>query len=283
MSIVSKFVSPKLGPNNEILSLLPMATREKIRARPQDPSIQTPVSIHTVSSVNISASEAIDLGFAGVVSFNEKLSGTYFLVDMVGYSHEQPGEPDSIIETQYYGYGARFCVKAWDLKAETKVNLEMVAAGCTVNASSSVVAVNTVGININAIAQITPLLSFNMGSFTEDSLTQLNVFFQALNDVIAQNPESITPQLLKVDLKTSALTDIVKYAPSTLYGLHRIDSGKSYDSAIENRPTSDLGKQIDPNVVYDIYRTIVGPDQKSSPNDAQKKIAHKAGFHKLGS
>lgn len=281
MSIIRDFrVSPMITSNGMVASLIGVAPEDQIKISGKMPAVNHVPVTAELQSISISASAAVSLGYAGLVDFNSGASGLYFLMDMVALYPPLSGLPGSVIAKEYYGFGVRICVKAWDVSASIGSNIGMLAASCTAKGGMSSMAIDTVGIDVKDMAEMMPLLGSNLGSFTEDTLAQLSVFNNALGTFIKNDIKKISPQLLAVDLNGSMLSLPYDQSPSTVYGLHGIDDGLSYKRALEKKPSSGKASEIDDSVVYEIYQAIVGDNKDQKPDDPQKKQAHKAVFHK---
>jgi len=265
-------VAPYVTSDGNIASLSDVVTSPV--AAVGTPAAPYDYGIVNLASTTVSASVVASLGYSDLVNFSVSGTAYYWLLDVVATLPALPDQSASPLISQVYGVGIRVVLKAWNVNTKLSMSAYGLAAQAELGMAQTTFQVETLGPGLDSLASLRPLMVAIGATFDVEMMQTLGQCIGDLTDYLADNEQTMTPQLLGVnfDWTNASLLDP---AGGYVYALRRITKGNNYTQALQNVPsTLPPGVEISTPIVQAVYTQIVGPDPTAAPTSQQKSTAN---------
>lgn len=223
-----------------------------------------------------------DFGFTGPTSVRSRVDSQiyYFLWDVLVSKQVPNADPDSVIVSAAYGIGAHIATAAFNVNIDSAVTATSVTAAASLNAACVVCEAIVVGVGVEALKPMEPLVAISAAPFTMGTMTTVGEVQGALNDFIADHGGTLPSGLVTVRIDTDLVARAwFKDAPVgtlTFEGVLRAQTfalERAFRSVTCAEALTTAGT-LSPVVITDTYANVLGLGKTDQVTSAAQQIAN---------
>lgn len=227
---VMPYVATFDGVEDVVLSLVGIAPTQNIRMTAEKPDpVTATYQKADLKVVQTNASVLGHLGFPGVVDLrvSTKVSCSYMDLLATRKVEMPPGnDKNNLIVGATFGLGFRMAIIAYDIDANTTSSFSGIAASAKLKLGSTNYQILPIGGGLTVLEKARPLITNLAGEFTIETLEAIGAVEYALADLYINHHESMTAELVSVDIDIDRLAALYSGGQSRDY--MSVMQGQSY-------------------------------------------------------
>jgi hypothetical protein len=271
---VSPYIADLGGVSDVVLSLAGAAPAKNLRLTtvvPREPQYERAKLRMEKTDLQVMA----EVGFSGVAEVKAKagVETHYFLSDLVITVQLDNPDPDSIITSATYGLGFRIGIIAFDVDVSFTASMASLAAAASLNMAKTSYQVDTIGLGLEALSAVKPLINNVSGPFNVETLETIGAINYELGKLIVDKGNTMQPGVMRVTVDTdrlgSALSDgsvnrfdsVIKGQIFALERAYRDKTGNEAIADAEKVPEENINAEV----VCQTYEQVLGIDLQQKP------------------